>query len=310
MTGLYTKSPDDRAGREILRLVEEQVALGPRVPGTAPHDALALTLEQRLRAYTEEVTVQEFPVAFRGSTLWCRNIVGVFRAGSPAVTAPPLLLGTHYDTRVRADRQPDAARRECPIPGANDGGSGTAVLLHMLPWLARGSGAGVASGRDVAVAFFDAEDLGNIDGKEFALGAAWCASNPVPGFDPEEVVVLDMVGGAGMILDIDANILGHSASRRLTREVFRAGVSLGGKPFTGDKPHRLKGIISDHYPFACRGTASCILIDIDYPQWHTHGDLPEALSPVSLGITEAALVLFLSQRPGQGDRGSAGSAGP
>jgi len=290
--------------------VEEQVALGPRAPGTAPHDELARILEKRLRTHTEEVTVQEFPVAFRGSTLLCRNIVGVFRAGPAAGAAPPLLLGTHYDTRVRADREPDAARRECPIPGANDGGSGTAVLLHMLPWLARRAAARVAPARDVAVAFFDAEDLGNIDGKEFALGAAWCAEHPVPGFDPEEVVVLDMVGGAGMILDIDAHILTHPASRRLTREVFRAGVSQGGEPFAGDKPHRLKGIISDHSPFARRGTASCILIDIDYPQWHTLGDLPEALSPESLGITEAALVLFLSQRPGQGDRGSAASGDP
>ena len=290
--------------------MEEQVALGPRAPGTAPHDELARILEKRLRTHTEEVTVQEFPVAFRGSTLLCRNIVGVFRAGPAAGAAPPLLLGTHYDTRVRADREPDAARRECPIPGANDGGSGTAVLLHMLPWLARRAAARVAPARDVAVAFFDAEDLGNIDGKEFALGAAWCAEHPVPGFDPEEVVVLDMVGGAGMILDIDAHILTHPASRRLTREVFRAGVSQGGEPFAGDKPHRLKGIISDHSPFARRGTASCILIDIDYPQWHTLGDLPEALSPESLGITEAALVLFLSQRPGQGDRGSAASGDP
>lgn len=294
----------------MLRLVEEQVALGPRVPGTAPHDALARILEKRLRTHTEEVTVQEFPVAFRGRTLLCRNIVGVFRAGPAAGTAAPLMIGTHYDTRVRADREPDAARRECPIPGANDGGSGTAVLLHMLPWLARRAGARVALASDVAVAFFDAEDLGNIDGKEFALGAAWCALHPVPRFDPEEVVVLDMVGGAGMILDIDAHILEHPASRRLTRQVFRAGLSQGGEPFVGDKPHRLKRIISDHYPFACRGTASCILIDIDYPQWHTQGDLPEALSPESLGITEAALVLFLSQRPGQGDRGSAGSADP
>ena len=307
---MYTRFPDNRAGGEILRLVEEQVALGFRVPGTAPHDALARTLEERLRAYTQEVSVQEFPVAFRGSTLRCRNIVGVFRAGPAAGTAAPLLLGTHYDTRMRADREPDAARRECPIPGANDGGSGTAVLLHMLPWLARRAGERVALARDVAVAFFDAEDLGNIDGKEFALGAAWCAEHPVPGFDPEEVVVLDMVGGAGMILDIDAHILEHPASRRLTREVFRAGVSQGGEPFAGDKPYRLKGIISDHSPFARRGTASCILIDIDYPQWHTQGDLPEALSAESLGITEAALVLFLSQQQGQGDRGSVGSEGP
>jgi glutaminyl-peptide cyclotransferase len=281
----------DERGGEILRLVEEQVALGPRVPGSAAHERLGRLLEERIGAFTPEVVRQDFPVEFRGAMLHCRNIIGVFRAKSATGGKPPLLLGTHYDTRVRADREGDPARREQPIPGANDGGSGTAVLLHLLPWLA-----GRENDRDIAVAFFDAEDLGNIDGKEFSLGAAWCAANPVEGLAPAEVIVLDMVGGRDMILDIDASILTHLPSRRLTAELFRIGSEQGWQPFARDKPQRIKHIISDHYPFACAGTASCILIDIDYPQWHTQQDLPEALSPGSLGITEAALQLFLGRR--------------
>jgi glutaminyl-peptide cyclotransferase len=306
---LSTKSPDapergglpphiasdvlHQHGAEILRLVEEQVSLGPRVPGSAAHERLALMLEERVRSYAHEVTLQDFPVKFRGSTLHCRTIVGVFRSALPAGKGPPLLLGTHYDTRLRADREGDPARRERPIPGANDGGSGTAVLLHLLPWLA-----GRDHGRDIGVAFFDAEDLGNIDGKEFSLGAAWCAAHPVEGLTPAEVVVLDMVGGRDMVLDIDAGILSHLPSRRLTAEIFRIGSEQEWQPFTRDKLHRVKHIISDHYPFACQGTASCILIDMDYPQWHTLQDTPEALSAESLGITEAALQLFLSRPQG------------
>jgi glutaminyl-peptide cyclotransferase len=277
-------------GAEILRLVEEQVAMGPRVPGTEPHDRLSRLLEKRLRGHCAEVSVQEFPVHFRGDLLQCRNVVGVFRAAKAAPgPQPALLLGTHYDTRVWADREEDPAKRETPIPGANDGGSGTAVLLHMLPWLARGS-----LGRDVAVAFFDAEDLGNIDGKEFSLGAAWCAGHPPQGFTPAEMIALDMVGGRDMILDIDAHIMRQPGSLRLTRDVFRVGLSHGWEPFTRDKPERLKFLISDHYPFARRGISSCILIDIDYPQWHTLQDTPAAMSEVSLGVIEEVLSLFLS----------------
>jgi glutaminyl-peptide cyclotransferase len=280
-------------------------------------------LEERLRAYTSEVVVQEFPVRFRGELLRCANVVGVFRAhgaqraegAGPAGDAEragrtgranaPVLLGTHYDTRFRADRDADPAQREKPIPGANDGGSGTAVLLHLLPWLARS-----ALERDVAVAFFDAEDLGNIDGKEFSIGAAWCADHPVSGFVPSEVVVLDMVGGRDMVLDIDAHILDHPGTRRLTTEIFRIGFDEEWEPFCRDKPQRVKYIISDHYPFLCRGIDSCILIDIDYPQWHTQQDVPSALGERSLGVIEAALSLFLSPRKGRAHHGSAGSAGP
>jgi glutaminyl-peptide cyclotransferase len=276
-------------GQAMHGLVRMQTGLGPRVPGSGAHDELAGRLEQALARQAPRALRQEFTVAFRGARLRCANLVGIFpAAGEP--TGGPLLLGTHYDTRPRADREPDPALREVPIPGANDGGSGTAVLLHMLDWLAARQFT-----RDVLVAFFDAEDLGNIDGKPFSLGAAHLAAHPVGGRAPEEVVVLDMVGGEGMVLDLDAFSLSHPPSRRLTAAVFGLGASQGFRPFAADKPGRLKAIESDHYPFLRRGTASCILIDIDYPQWHTQADLPEAVSPASLAVTREALSLFLSR---------------
>jgi glutaminyl-peptide cyclotransferase len=287
-------SPEQRSGEEILRLVEDQVARGPRVPGTTVHDKFAVELETSLRTAGADVTIQEFYVEFRAEILRCANVVGVFRTrADPPNAGPPVLLGTHFDTRPRADREPDLSRREVPIPGANDGGSGTAILWHMLPRLAAG-----AVPRDVGIAFFDAEDLGNIDGKEFSLGAAWLADHPLPGFTPRDVVVLDMVGGKGMIFDIDAHILDHGPSKRLTTEIFRLGIAKEWEPFAAEKAHRLKYIISDHAPFLRRGTAACILIDIDYPQWHTQADLPDAMSAASLAITEEALWLYLSRPPG------------
>ena len=42
---------------------------------------------------------------------------------------PIVLLGTHYDTRPLADRDPND--RTEPVPGANDGASGVGVLLEL-----------------------------------------------------------------------------------------------------------------------------------------------------------------------------------
>jgi glutaminyl-peptide cyclotransferase len=285
---LSTTSAEEQSGREIMALVQEQVDLGPRVPGTAPHDLLLGILEDRLRAQATEVLRQDFTVPFRGRLTHCCNLIGAFRAARPA--GRPILLGTHFDTRPRADRDSDPALRESPIPGANDGGSGTAIFMHMLAWIAR-----QALTRDVLVAFFDAEDLGNIDGNEFSQGAEWCASHPPWGTAPAEVVVLDMVGGIGMVFDIDAHIFHFPEEKRLTLELFRLGASRGWQPFTASKPQRMKYIISDHHPFARRGIASCLLIDLDYPQWHTQEDTPRAVSFASLGITEAALSLYVSR---------------
>ncbi|OHD70231.1 MAG: hypothetical protein A2177_08780 [Spirochaetes bacterium RBG_13_68_11] len=288
---------------ELIGLVERQVSLGPRVPGSAAHDRLADELAARLDGAGAVVHVQRFEARFHGRTVPCRNVVGVFRCGAPA--APMILLGTHYDTRPIADREPDPALRDVPIPGANDGGSGTAVFLHLLDWL-RGTAGGL--GRDVAVAFVDAEDLGDIDGNPFSLGAEVLAAYPplIVG-RPDEVIVLDMVGGRDAVLDIDAHVVHHAPSRALAAGLFRLGASLDLAPFRREKPERVKYIVSDQWPFLRRGVPACLLIDLDYPEWHTQADLPAAMSGESMAAIEAALKPWLSRPRAKGRRSSPGS---
>ncbi len=280
-----------------MDLVRMQTSLGPRVPGSGAHDRLRDIIVSRLEAKADATFVQHFPATFGGRTVECSNLAGLFRAGGEPIkeaalpSSGALLLGTHYDTRPRADRESDPRKRECPIPGANDGGSGTAILLDLLEKLGEWELA-----RDVAVVFFDAEDLGNIDGNQFSLGAEYLASHPLDEFPRiSEVLVLDMVGGKDMVLDIDAITISHEASFGLTRRIFSLGEGIGGEPFLRSKPGRVKNIICDHWPFLKRGIPSCILIDIDYPQWHTQGDLPEAMSERSLSVIEESISLFLSR---------------
>jgi glutaminyl-peptide cyclotransferase len=282
-------SPEDG----ILSLVRMQTALGPRVPGGPAHDALSARISQALTAAVDEVHEQHFPVRLRGISVECTNLIGVLRAGGihagPAADRGALLLGTHYDTRPIADRDPDPRKRGSPIPGANDGGSGTAILLHLLGRLR-----GARPDRDVLFVFFDAEDLGDIEGHPFSIGAEFFASHAVAGLPAVgEAVILDMVGGDGMVLDVDAHILHHEPSRALTQTVFSIGEGMEAPPFLIDKPRRFKYIICDHWPFLKRGIPTCLLIDIDYPQWHTHGDVPGAMSENSLRIIEEVVLSFL-----------------
>jgi hypothetical protein len=280
---------------ELLDLVRMQTALGPRVPGSAAHQDLVRILASRLAACADETHEQRFPATFHGLTVECTNLLGFFRSREKIhgdgheSSRGPLLLGTHFDTRPRADREIEPAKREIAIPGANDGGSGTAILLHMLDELSREK-----LTRDVVVAFFDAEDLGDIDGNPFSVGAEYLVSHSIRSLPAcSEVVILDMVGGAGMVLDIDAHCLHHQGSRELTRRLFTMGAGMGAAPFTEGKSGKLKYLISDHWPFLRRGIPSCLLIDIDYPQWHTLADLPEAMSERSLSAIEEVLSLYL-----------------
>jgi hypothetical protein len=74
--------------------------------------------------------------------------------------------------------------------------------------------------------------------------------------------------------------------------VFSAGRRVDGAVFRGAK---WKRIICDHYPFLRKGIAACLLIDLDYPEWHTHSDLPAAMSERSLATIAAAVMRFLQE---------------
>jgi glutaminyl-peptide cyclotransferase len=276
-------SPDE----ELLSLVRMQTALGPRVPGSRAHGDLISIISSRLSAASDDFHEQAFAVEFGGVSARCVNLIGALRAGTDGGDA--LLLGTHFDTRPIADRDPDPEKRGLPIPGANDGGSGTAILLHLLERLRA-----ERPDRDVLLAFFDAEDLGDIEGHPFSIGAEFFASHEIAGLPGVgQAIILDMVGGDGMILDVDAHILHHKPSLALTRTVMSLGRGMKARPFLLDKPQKLKYIVCDQAAFLKRGIPSCLLIDIDYPPWHTHGDVPEAMSGSSLRAIEDVVLSFL-----------------
>lgn len=320
-------SPADAPAPGLLELVAWQVGLGPRFPGSEAHRKLTRELARRLEGYAGLTLSQNFSLDLPGGRAECANLTGVFRPGrgrkQPSRQSPaywpgrqervsrrqervsPLLLGTHFDTRLTADRESDPALREQPIPGANDGGSGTAVLLSLLPELARLAREGGLS-REVRVVFFDAEDVGGIGGLPFSVGAGLYAREP-PLEPPGEALVLDMVGGSGLVLDVDAHALAHPPSLELTRRVFAAGREVDGAVFRAGK---LKHVISDHYPFLRAGIASCLLIDLDYPEWHTQADLPAAMSERSLATIAAAVLRFLRDPRRSSPHDSGGCAGP
>jgi hypothetical protein len=286
--------PAEAAGQPLLDLVRRQVDLGPRYPGSEAHRRLSGELGQQLEKYAAEVHRQPFPARLPGGQVECANLTGIFRpvrsSRADGLAGPPLLLGTHFDTRLTADRERDPKLRAQPIPGANDGGSGTAILLSLLPELARLSAAQELD-REVRVVFFDAEDVGGIGGLPFSLGA-WRYAREPPLPPPGEVLVLDMVGGRGLELDLDGHCLDHPPSLELTRRVFAAGRLTDAAAFRGAK---VKRVICDHYPFLWSGIASCLLIDLDYPEWHTQADLPAAMSERSLATIAAAVLRFLQE---------------
>jgi Zn-dependent M28 family amino/carboxypeptidase len=270
-------------GEDCLALVRTQVAAGPRVPGTAGHRETEALIIRHLEATAEVVRVHSFQIIspWDSSEVVLRNILGVFRPESPV----RILLGAHWDTRPGADREEDPARRHLPVPGANDGASGTAVLLEVARALAD-----QPPSIGVDLVFFDGEDLG-LDGQAetFALGSAGFVRDH-PSYRPAFALIVDMVGRAGTRIPREA--LSAASAGALVEWVWRigreAGVSVMADSLGGP-------VYDDHVAFLRAGVPALDLVDLADPAWHTTDDLPANCSPLALEETARWVLAVIAE---------------
>ena len=123
----------------------------------------------------------------RGKDLHLTNVIAVFnRPGSRDV-----LFCAHWDSRPTANQEQDPEKRRQPIPGANDGASGVAVLLELAHVLKAHPPA-----QKVTLVLLDGEDYGPDEGAMF-LGPRYYAGT-YSGAPPAWAVLLDMVGKKGL----------------------------------------------------------------------------------------------------------------
>jgi Zn-dependent M28 family amino/carboxypeptidase len=260
--------------------LQEQCDLGPRYPGSPGHVELRRYLIEKLEAFGAAVSRQPFDaVPTPGDTLHLMNIIAKYRPDARS----RILLGAHYDTRPRADRDPNPENRAKPIIGANDGASGVAVLLE----IARLLGAWKPP-VGVDLVFFDGEDYGE-EGhiEDYLLGSRRFASG-LGVYRPTAVIVVDMVGERDSSIPIEG--FSSAASPGLCARIYGIAETLGVKNFV-----RSQGptIYDDHFPFIQAGIAAVVLIDFDYPYWHTLADTPDKCDGSSLAAVGSVLVRFI-----------------
>ncbi|UTW63835.1 M28 family peptidase [bacterium SCSIO 12741] len=178
--------------------IDQQVAFGPRVPGTKEHKACADYLSAEMTRFGWDVEVQDITVeVFNGQKLPAYNIMASYDKANPN----RVVLFAHWDTRPFADR--DDSRENVPIPGANDGASGVGVLMEMARVIAQDS---LKPNVGIDIVFFDAEDygkpsqaMGGQDGNTWCLGSQYWSQNLPEGYQPKYGVLLDMVGATGAV---------------------------------------------------------------------------------------------------------------
>jgi len=267
-------------GQAAYRAVETQVAFGPRIPGTPGHAAEAAWLDSLLRPLADTLIVQSWThVTEAGDTIPLRNFVARFNPGA----GEHLLFLAHWDTRPHADA---AGSRDsaAPVPGANDGGSGTAVLLGVAAALRQ-----LPPSVGVDLLFVDGEDYGVFDNKvDVLLGSKYYAAHPVAGGRPLYAVLFDMVGDRELQIYQEGNSL--TGAPEVVDLVWTVARKAGhGNVFI---PSQRWTLTDDHVSLQAQGIRAIDVVDFDYPYWHTPDDTPDKVSAQSLqAVGEVALAL-------------------
>lgn len=257
---------EDRAWQDVLA----QMEMGPRTPGSIAHQQMVEYIQTQLQKSGWKVEIQE--TERMGHPV--QNIIAKRGSGSPWV-----IFGAHYDSRLVADQDPVAANQSLPVPGADDGASGVAVLLEMARVLPKNSD------KQIWLVFIDAEDQGRIDGWDWILGARAFAESLAD--KPNAVVIIDMIG------DTNLNIYREKSSNKaITDAIWQTAANLGyAQQFINEEKYNM---LDDHQPFLELGIPAIDIIDFDYPYWHTLADTQENISPASLSIVGNTLLTWLN----------------
>jgi len=225
------------------------------------------------------VVVRRFRVKVGGKWLPLANIAATFNPKGKR----HILLCAHWDTRPIADRDPNPANHKKPIPGANDGASGVAVLLE----IARALEAHPPKQR-VTIVLFDGEDYGETLADMFLGSRAFAEHYSGPPVDWG--VLLDMVGDRDLRLPHEEYSLKKAPA--VVERIWGAAGRAGSKAFVSEPG---PPILDDHVFLLRKGIPCINVIDFDYPYWHTRADTPDKCSPESLGQVGRAILRAIAE---------------
>ncbi len=288
---LSTFTPNFSA-EEAFRSIEKQVQLGPRIPGSKAHHLCRKFIVRSLEESGYQPEINHGLVDSGNGILEIFNISGSYK---PELKNRILLCG-HYDSRLTADL--DSLMSNSPVPGANDGASGTAVLLQLAKEIQK-----YDLDLGVDFIFFDGDDQGIYPESStrkkhtWSLGAQYWARGVKKEY--QYGIVLDMVGAenATFFKEDVSKIFAGSVQDKL----WNIAGELGYDSFFIQKP--IGVLVSDHYYInnLTKAKIPCLLVS-DYrkdtehgyfPYWHTTSDIPEHISKESLKAVGQSIIELL-----------------
>jgi Zn-dependent M28 family amino/carboxypeptidase len=260
-------------GARAWEHLKAQLAIGPRVSGTAENAKTRQYIISTLASFGIKSTEQSFDGRTPLGPVKMVNVIATL----PGQRPERIIIGSHFDTKLF---------KEFRFVGASDGGSSTAALLELARVL-----------KDRPRPF--TIELLFLDGEEAVV--EWSATDSTYGSrhyvqnarttstlsSIKAFILLDMIG------DKDLNIRREENSTRwLTDIIWSTARRLGHtRQFMSD----ITPIEDDHLPFLNAGVAAVDIIDLDYTAWHTAQDTLENVSQQSIQIVGDVVLAALPE---------------
>ncbi len=270
-------------GDEMLALINQQLRYGPRHITALGHREVQDFIIAELKTLTSDIVLQEWKESGKDSTTYeLKNIIARISPENPT----RIVLGTHYDSKRYAVEE--LFNKDLPVPGANDGASGVAVLLEVARKLAE---LGNLSKVGIDIVFFDGEE-GDENLQDFRtewkpIGSTYFSEHLESLYGdtlPTSAVVIDMVCDKDLKIKKEQTSL--QGAETVVEQFWDVGEEVDSDVFVDEIGN---AIADDHTPLARAGIPSILVIDFEYPSFHTTKDTLDKCSAKSLETVAQAV---------------------
>ena len=296
-TVVAADGPSTFDGKLAFNHLQQLCQLGSRMSGSPGMLQQQALLEKHFSTLGRQVEYQRFQAKHHPLTGRPVPMANLIVHWHPKAKQR-LLFCAHYDTRPLPSRDPNPRlRQHGRFLGANDGASGTALLMELGRHIPK-----LQSAYGVDFVFFDGEELVYEDPRDpYFLGSKWFARqyrDQPRNYRYLYGILLDMVGDAELTIYQEQNSMSWPDTRPLVEELWATAKRIGVKEFI---PRVMYEVRDDHLPLhQIAGIPTCDVIDFRYPDhtmryWHTVQDTPGRCSASSLEKVGRVMLAWLRE---------------
>ena len=259
--------------------------IGPRPSGSQGMLEQQKVLRDHFANLGAQVRFQSFDAAhpLNGEPVRMNNIIVSWHPQAK----DRVLIACHYDTRPFPDR--DAINPRGRFIGANDGGSGVALLMELGNHMQA-----IKPAMGIDFVFFDGEELVYNERGTYFLGSEHFAREYVrnpPEHRYSAGILVDMIGDRNLTVYQERYSVQHA--RGLCSQLWEIARQLEIQEFVPRVGYEVR---DDHLPLnETARIPTCDIIDFNYPAWHTTRDLPNQCSGESLAKVGKVLLAWMER---------------